>query len=153
MKCLRPSLQIPSDHQDEEYDDYEDDLFEDTPSEVANLSRIPVASNNRNASLRSSVLSVDSVPVSTDGAVSRRHTKESLTVYPSISNSKLARCLNQGGTDRAPDEIKLSFLALSDLPLWFKVSWFYPFILFNTSVTSPSLETHESISVYTRTCA
>ena len=75
MSETHPSMQIPPDQEDEY--EYEDDFFEETPSELANMSRIPVASNNRNnVSRRSNVSSVtESSTEGGGGGVSRRSTK------------------------------------------------------------------------------
>ena len=67
-------MQIPPDQEEDEYE-YEDDFFEETPSELANVSRIPapLAPNQNRRSNASSVTEAPSVvsePVS-----SRRYTK------------------------------------------------------------------------------
>ena len=77
------SIQIPPDDR-EEYD-YEDDFFEEeTPSELANVSRIPV-SNTRNVSRRSGAgSSVATEAPSVDSladAAPKRHTTKGRSAF------------------------------------------------------------------------
>ena len=69
-----PFFQIPPDQAEDDDYEYEDDFFEETPSELANVSRIPMPSNNNSRTMRSNASSVVPSSVASE-PVSRRYTK------------------------------------------------------------------------------